>query len=524
MPVLRINCDNTAVVIPFTAGMTVRDILEDAGIKIRTGCRGNGACGLCLIGIYAGELPAPTRTESLNLSAEKLAAGIRLACQTVPLSDVRIELIGGAATTGWRELTTEATPFSPDARPGEAAGYGLAVDIGTTNINLSLWDLTTGRRLGGRVGYNPQGVIGADVISRLTAAAESAAEAAELSRLVSASIGRQLEYLADLHDIRRSDIRRVVVVGNTAMSLLFGGGDASALLQPANWTKPIACGLSDRAAMADSIGIKRDVVIELVPPLSGFVGADLIAGVISSRLLEQPGSMLIDFGTNSELALWDGSTLWVTSAAGGPAFEQSGTRCGMPAEPGAICGVRPGPSVQAFQFDVIGGGDAVGLCGTGFVDLLALLLDTRRLSPTGRLQPGCGDGITIGAIGEITVTKRDIDAFQRAKAAIGLAISTLVERSGLGWEDLNRLCIGGAFGVHLNIRNAQRVGLLPDIPAGKIQFGGNTALAGAEHWLLRAETTGEAARARRSARMVNLAGEADFDDRFLEHLYLQPIA
>ncbi len=114
------------------------------------------------------------------------------------------------------------------------------------------------------------------------------------------------------------------------------------------------------------------------------MGSDLLAGVLATRLTDQPGGLLIDFGTNSEMALWDGQTLWVTSAAGGPAFEGCGIQCGMPAEPGAIYRVRTDHRTPTdLHFQVIGGGEAKGFCGSGLVDLIACLRDSGDLTPTG---------------------------------------------------------------------------------------------------------------------------------------------
>ena len=134
------------------------------------------------------------------------------------------------------------------------------------------------------------------------------------------------------------------------------------------------------------LGVHPQATLEVISPLAGFVGSDLLAGVLATRLTEQPGGLLIDFGTNSEMALWDGQTLWVTSAAGGPAFESCGMQCGMPAEPGAIYRFGGLQDSDEVHFQVLGGGEAKGFCGSGLVDLIACLRDSGELTSAGSFR------------------------------------------------------------------------------------------------------------------------------------------
>ncbi len=161
-----------------------------------------------------------------------------------------------------------------------------------------------------------------------------------------------------------------------------------------------------------------EAAVEVVSPFAGFVGSDLLAGVLATHLTDRPGGLLIDFGTNSELALWDGTTLWVTSAAGGPAFEGCGIQCGMPAEPGAIYRIDPQQEATGLRFQVIGDGLARGLCGSGLVDLIAFLRRTGDLTSTGKLTIPYPENVFIVQRENpaIRLTNGDVDIFQRAKA------------------------------------------------------------------------------------------------------------
>jgi len=285
------------------------------------------------------------------------------------------------------------------------------------------------------------------------------------------------------------------------------------------------CRVEQLPAWVSALGIHPQATVEVISPLAGFVGSDLLAGVVATDLTEQPGGLLIDFGTNSEMALWDGHTLWVTSAAGGPAFESCGMQCGMPAEPGAIYRFGGVQDSDGLHFEVLGGGEARGFCGSGLVDLIACLRHRGELTPTGGFaSPRHRNGyIVLQKDPVIRLTKGDVDTFQRAKAAVGVGISTLLARARLSAAELSRICVCGVFGANLNIRNAQRIGLLPDTPPERVQLCGNTALAGCERLLLSPATTAELGSLRTRATILNLSQAADFDALFLENLYLQPL-
>jgi uncharacterized 2Fe-2S/4Fe-4S cluster protein (DUF4445 family) len=531
MPQLTVITSEASRAIPFAPGLSVREILEGAGIGVRSGCRGDGACGLCLVQLAAGDVPPTTATERLILPREKLAGNVRLACQLRPENDLGLRVIDPPPKSRWRDLAPETLP-GPPAGLASAAGaapvggaLGLAIDLGTTQISFSLWDLPPGRRRSSRVGPNPQSDYGADVVTRLLAAGESAQHARRLARLPWEAVADALQELGARDGVRPAAIDRVAIVGNTAMLALLTEADPRSLLQPRNGSRPLEHSGPNSSSWVRELGLQPRAVVDVVPPLAGFVGSDLLAGVVATRLTARPGALLIDFGTNSEMALWDGSTLWVSSAAGGPAFESGGIRCGRPAEPGAIYRCRAAPDSGGLQFDTLGGGEARGLCGSGLVDLIACLRDCGELSRTGVFtRPEQPDGYVVRRQDPvIRLTKGDVDIVQRAKAGIAVGICALLARAHLTVAELSRVCVGGVFGQNLNVRHAQRIGLLPDVPPERIQLCGNTALAGCERLLLSTEAAAELAALRPRAMIVNLAEAPDFDALFLENLYLQPL-
>jgi uncharacterized 2Fe-2S/4Fe-4S cluster protein (DUF4445 family) len=532
LPTLTVKLQKEEHRIPFTADRSLRDILDATDVRVRSGCRGMGTCGLCRIRIEVGDAGEPTVNEELMLGFDELEQGIRLACQVMPKQDLAIDLLAPAPKSHWRSLPDRAgqhdrrDSFLPiEGLPRNLTNpYGVAVDLGTTHISLSLYELTGGGWLAGRYGLNPQMRYGSDVMTRLVAASDSPEHAREMSRQLIDAISEGLFDIAVREGIDIGNVARFALVGNTAMLALLSGRNYRLLLQPKHWMTLLDCMPENPGAWAATLGIHPHARIEVIPPLAGFVGSDLLAGVVATRLTEDGGGALfIDFGTNSEIALWDGRDLWVTSAAGGPAFEESGISCGAPAEPGAIyrVAVRDG----LFAFDVIADSEPCGLCGSGLVDLIACLVRSGLLTRMGRFAPSVPEeGFALGR-GErdIILTRRDVDMFQRAKAAIGTGIQALLAHAGIECEELRRICVGGFFGRFLDIANAREIGLLPMLRLDNIELCGNTALAGCADALLSSAAVERLRNLGERARLINLSRCPDFDELFLKNLYLLPM-
>jgi uncharacterized 2Fe-2S/4Fe-4S cluster protein (DUF4445 family) len=467
--------------------------------------------------------------ELTNLGAGSLSQSVRLACQVKAERDLQIEILRPAPQSVWRSLDEgEVKTCSPviawAARSETGQPMGAGVDIGTTHISISLLDIHTSCRLAGRRGLNPQSQSGSDVLTRLISA-QSDGQGKKLSHQVIQAIGEGLRDIGSREGIDLQGIESVVVVGNTAMLALLSGQNHHLLLQPRYWSETIKCLPLETASWGADWGISPEAAIDVIEPLAGFVGSDLLSGVIATHLTEHGrGALLIDFGTNSEVALWDGEKLLVTSAAGGPAFEGCGISCGMAADPGAIYRVYVSDATGELAFDVVAGAEPRGLCGSGMVDLLACLVRNSTLNNKGQFAPSVPElGFPLGSDNrEIILTKRDIDIFQRAKAAIGTAINVLLMKADMGYSELRRICIGGVFGQYLNIVNAQEIGLLPAMPGLSIETLGNTALSGCEALLLSPGAKERLQEIRSQAVFVNLSTVAEFETLFLENLYLKP--
>jgi uncharacterized 2Fe-2S/4Fe-4S cluster protein (DUF4445 family) len=195
----------------------------------------------------------------------------------------------------------------------------------------------------------------------------------------------------------------------------------------------------------------------------------------------------------------------------------------MAAEPGAIHRISQMDSSGASHFEVLGGGEPAGICGSGFVDAIACLLADGALSPTGRFtRPVGAEGMpVVRGRTSIALRQHDIDVFQRAKSATAAGIACVLKRARIDPGDLRRICVCGTFGRFLHVARAQSVGLLPEVPVERVELHADAALHGCESLLLSGDTAAHLATLRENAKVINLAEDPEFEARFLEHLHFR---
>lgn len=524
---IRLKTAQGEFLVPFQPGANLRDILIAAGFHVRSACSGKASCGQCLVWLKESRAIPYTPGERLRLSLARLDAGWRLACQINPDTNLEVSLENLAMPMSWRAMREEE--FSPFDLPlklaSRASRYGLAIDLGTTHIRMSVWDIFNGKRLSGRTGFNPQAIYGADVLNRVMEANRSKEMAFEIAALAARAIGEALRDISLKSCISLQEIGEVLIVGNTAMMSLLSGMNIALLLQPEYWTQRLDVQPEDTALLKEAFGLNDDAAICFIPPLGGFIGSDLLAGIISTGLMRQPaGSLLIDFGTNSEIALWDGQKLRVTSTAGGPAFEGCGISCGMPAEAGAIYRLKA-LADGGCKLSVLGDGKPRGLCGSGLIDAVAWLRLNGKLDKLGRYSKDMAEGFVLSETEHRIVLKPcDIDVLQRAKASIGAGVGWLCDRIGLSASNLSRIYVCGAFGRLLDIENAKQIGLLPGLPIESVRLEGNSALAGCEALLLSADRQSALDAVFQASEVYNLAESESFEGLFVKNLYIQPMS
>lgn len=509
-------------------GQSVRDALDTTDWRVRAACGGVGSCGACVVQVESGDVSPLTLSEYQRISAEERAQGLRLSCQLRVYSDTHIHLEHLAHTSVWHSIpTTDLMPSPCKFRDIGEHSYGVAVDLGTTHLRVTLWNRKTGQRIASRKGLNPQERFGADVLNRLDAALLNTDTAQELSRLVRNAIIKALrDMLArEVGEIRLMlpEIGLITIVGNTAMLALLTGQGYADLLNPDFWQARIDCQPMDYERW-QSQWVLPNAKIMVLPPIAGFVGSDLTADLLATQLCNgTQGAFLLDVGTNTEIVLWTGKNLLITSVPGGPAFEGVGIRNGMSAESGAIWHIEQ--NENGLTLETLNHEPARGFCGSGFVDAIAILVSTKVLKPSGRFaQSNGGEGYAlVEGNSHTVVTGSDVDAFQRAKAAIAAAMETLLELAAMTWQDVERLCVCGAFGRHLHIQNAQAIGLLPPISADKIELNADASLAGCELALLNENGLVLFDEITANAQTFNLSLIPDYEERYINHLLLKPI-
>lgn len=439
------------------AGTPLPDVLFPLGVEFP--CGGRGRCRGCRVRVRAGHLP-PTPEDRRWLGPERLAEGWRLACQARATSDLTLEL------AQWETpILSDDTPLAFPPRPG----LGAAVDVGTTTLVIQLLDLHTGHVLGVRSALNAQARHGADLMSRLEVALTETGQA-ELTQLIRRQVGALLAELLATAPAAPT-LTDVVLVGNTAMHHLFGGLPVASLAQQP--FEPADPGLLEFHGADLGWDFAPAARVSFLPCAGGFVGSDLLAGILATALHERETlGLLVDLGTNGEIVVGHRARLLCASTAAGPAFEGARIQRGMRAATGAISAVRLRDG--HWQVTVLGGGPPRGLCGSGLVDAVACGLEAGCIRSSGRLTAG-----PLALAGEVTLTQSDVRELQLAKGAIAAGIERLLARGGWPPSQIEKVWLAGAFGNYLSRASARRIGLLP-FPEERIEPAGNTALRGAK--------------------------------------------
>lgn len=415
--------------------------------------------------------------------------------------------------------------------------WGAAIDIGTTTVTCWLVDLLTGKVHSQVADYNDQIRRGEDVISRIIYS-EKSGGAQELRELVEGTINRLLgtackqvkEYSVSPHEIRK-----LTIAGNTTMMHLFLGVSASQIR-----TSPFIPSFNQAPKLhSDETGliVNPNAVIDCLPGVASYVGADITAGVLSSGVdLTDKLTLFLDVGTNGEMVL--GSKDWLVTCAcsAGPAFEGAGVQSGMRATSGAIEEVWINSGNYEPVYRVIGGGKPKGICGSGLISLLAEMFMTSVIDKAGNLNFALNTPrIREGEHGQeyvvawkeetltekdIVITRVDIDNLIRAKAAIYAGFLVLAQSVGVPLETTEQVLIGGSFGKYLNIEKSIQIGLLPDLPWERFHFLGNTSVKGAYLALLAKENRQRINEIAGKMTYIELSADNSFYEAFMSAMFL----
>ena len=479
-------------------GTPLQDVLFAHGVEFP--CGGRGRCKGCTIKVLAGSLPI-TEEDTQKLSAAELAEGWRLACRAQAEGDLKIELAQWEAA-----ILTDDSVFVFTPR----AGLGIAIDLGTTTIVAQLIDLQTGHVLAVRAALNAQAKYGADIMSRVEVAVARKGQQT-LQNLVRKQIGRLTQELVTAGSVAGREIESVVLVGNTVMHHLFCGINLEPLSHyPFEAVSP---GLQVFEAAELGWGLPGNPAVRFLPCLGSFVGSDILAGLLATKLHERERlAALIDLGTNGEIVVGNRERMLCASTAAGPAFEGARISMGMRAATGAISEVRVRES--ALECRVLGNVAPRGICGSGLVDAVAAGLELGWISSKGRLA----NGAPLALATPVSLNQWDVREVQLAKGAIAAGLRILLEQWGATKDDVAQVFLAGAFGNYINYSSARRIGLL-DFPAEKVRPAGNTALLGAKLALFSLpEHNGAYPQVLGKVRHVSLNEDARFQETFVEEM------
>lgn len=413
--------------------------------------------------------------------------------------------------------------------------YGIAVDLGTTTIVATLFDLINGIELSVASSMNPQVGFGDDVIARISCIRENSTALSELQQSVLKALNGLIQDLTEKANVPARHVYEIVVAGNSTMQQTLCGLDSSALGE-VPFTQVID--QPQRIPVARlGLAVNPGAELFVFPQIGGFVGGDTVAGILAAGMdrTDKP-MLLVDIGTNGEIVLAHDGRIEATSTAAGPAFEGARIVQGMRATSGAIEKVIISDDVL---LNIIGNTKPVGLCGTALIDAVAEMLRCGIVDETGRILPPdeapenlpdalrqrltrikgetnflLVSGMQSASGNPIYIWQKDIRELQLASGAIRAGINILLRRAGIKPEELGAVLLAGAFGNFIRRSNARRIGLLPQIPCGNIRFIGNAASMGAKLALLAMEERARAAEFTQNVEHVDLSLDTEFQMEF----------
>ncbi len=520
-----------------SATRSLADALADHGFPLNTRCGQRGLCRGCEV--------------KLCESAETMAGDepdMVRSCQT-PASGARVVEIPGRSRMEHQpqvgetfriDVPTAHQPlFEPEAGGPDTA---FAIDLGTTTVVVLLIDLPSGEVIARAGGFNEQIRFGDNVLTRIDAARDPAVRSQLQSAVTTDTIPPLLKKACETAGRSADRLAGGVIAGNTTMLHLLVGDDPSTLgFAP---FKPLF--VAGRRLFASEMnlniaGAKEALPVHLLPGIAAFIGADVVAGVYATGMMfDELPSLLVDIGTNGEIALQHQGRLTTCATAAGPAFEGGGLRCGTRARDGAISRLELIPDPLHIDSEMIGDlplSRATGICGSAYIDFLAEAREHGLLTASGRFLASAWDSLPEShrisdddgralrlagkdGRGGMLVSEVDVAVLLQAKAAIGAGIETLLECSGIRADQVGKVYLAGGFGMHLDVSHAIEIGLLPGFRVDQVEVVGNTSLAGGMLAVIDRSTLAEMEELRPRAEVIELNLQEEFEDHYIDHLML----
>lgn len=522
---VRVRSINDCRSILTASGESLMAALLREGYYISAVCGGKGRCGKCKVQVISGEAFISDEDRKV-FTEQELEDGWRLSCTLYPADDLEImfALNNEEQFQAVTEFQHENAGNTGKIESFESSGqgndetddmaYDIAIDIGTTTIAFAAVSAKTGEVLATFARINSQRKYGADVISRIKASVDGKKQ--ELRSCIQNDLQQGIARLQT--ELPAYELRKIILSGNTTMGHLLMGYDCQSLGVYPFTPVSIAFihGTGDQM-----IGITEEAETALLPGISTYVGGDIVSGMyVCGFDSADELSLLIDLGTNGEMAFGNKEKILVTSTAAGPAFEGGNITWGTGSIPGAICSVQIEDGIA--RISTIGDELPAGICGTGVVETAAELLRTELIDETGLLDEDYfDDGFPLGISAdgaEIVFLQKDVREIQLAKAAVRAGIETLLLRYGAKKEDVKRVYLAGGFGYRLNTEKAVAIGMIPEEFADRIEAVGNSSLAGAVRYA--GDTAGKERLLKLTAvsEEISLSSDKDFNELYMEHM------
>ncbi|MFW6211851.1 MAG: ASKHA domain-containing protein [Spirochaetota bacterium] len=602
MPRLTIVSPSSTAVTDATPGATILAALQRAGWHLPAPCGGAGVCGKCRVVVSPHELAGPPDEQERKLLGDEPGTRLACRCvpegditvtlpgEAVPPATAGSDAKGGDVSVaavkrsvidrhvislgkpslddqrslaqrlrdaldshvavspstlmplvpyldGREFLAVVNSALSPSrvvltSQNTSTKSYGLGFDIGTTTVAGYLLESTSGKVVTATSEPNAQGSFGADVISRITAFNKGA----PLDKAIRTQLKRMASSMCAVSGVETSQLVDACIVGNTTMLHLVLGIDPSSMSRT-----PFTPILTEAVTVEPTdvgLDLAPGALLYLPPGVSAYVGADIVADLISTGMHDRAGfSLLIDIGTNGEIVLGGRDGLFACSTAAGPAFEGASIRHGSGGVAGAVSHVRRDGETLAIE--VIAGEEPSSICGTGLLDLVSMLLNDGCIDETGRMaMEGVREEIkawyaprVIEDRGEpafvfaersdgsrLILTQADVRQLQLAKGAIAAGVRFLLERAGIRAEQLEAVYLAGGFGTYVRPEAAVRIGIIPGVSPEQIIAVGNAAGAGAVRLLLDAESRTAAESLAQSVAYEELSGKPRFQELYMEEM------
>lgn len=429
-------------------GVNLLSFLREVGYDILSPCGGNGNCGKCVVDIK-GE-------------------GRVISCIYSVTHDITITLPDkktAAIITAQSEYCIKKSLKPGAYNKFSSSPFGVAIDIGTTSLVFYLVNLLTGTLVETRPVLNPQTKYGADVISRINYCSQEKNGLKLLQEEIINEVNSQLLHFIETMGISKNELVKISVSGNTTMLHLFLGVDPVPIA-----LAPYVPKFTDEQLLSGkdlALTCHPEALIKVLPSISAYVGADIVAGIASLLKTDAKNYLFIDVGTNGEMALLTPEKIYSCATAAGPAFEGANISSGMAAVEGAIS-VYENKKIKS-----VGNAEPIGICGSGLIDIVAYLLNEKIIDQEGYMAT------KFEVTPSVSLTPADVREVQLAKSALYSGIKILMQEAGLEYNDISKLYLAGGFGNYINYKSAVRIGLLPREMEQKIIPVGNTSGAGA---------------------------------------------